>query len=207
MTNRLLALGLGVLWAAATLQAQITVKGNASYYSDRLHGRRMSNGDRYHKDSLTCAHLTYPLGTMLKVRNPLNNKEVIVKVTDRGPHTKRFLIDLSRASARELDIIQAGFSMVEITPYHPGVVPFRLEPEDGPPVLYLEYLPCVTFPLLPWQNDSLFKARAKVPKQIVKVKADGVPGKGKAAPAGAGSRAGRTSGKPASADPKAKKKK
>lgn len=152
MKNQMLLFGLGLLLAAVAPKAQPTFKGNASYYSDRLHGRTMSNGERYNKDSMTCAHLTLPLGTMLKVRNPLNGREVIVKVTDRGPHTKRFIIDLSRAAARELDIIQAGFSLVEITVYHPGVVPFRLEPEDDTPVLYLEYLPYVTYPIPVWQD-------------------------------------------------------
>lgn len=100
-------------------------KGNASYYSNKLHGRRMSNGDPYHRDSMTCAHLKYPLGTYLCVRNPKNGKEVVVKVTDRGPHTKRFAIDLSLAAARELDIIHKGFTMVEITPCPEDKVPYR----------------------------------------------------------------------------------
>ena len=57
--------------------------GKASYYSNRLHGRRTSDGSRYHKDSLTCAHRTLPFGTLLKVTNKNNGKEVVVKVTDR----------------------------------------------------------------------------------------------------------------------------
>lgn len=85
----------------------------------------MSNGDPYHRDSMTCAHLKYPLGTYLCVRNPKNGKEVVVKVTDRGPHTKRFAIDLSLAAARELDIIHKGFTMVEITPCPEDKVPYR----------------------------------------------------------------------------------
>ena len=85
----------------------------------------MSNGDPYHRDSMTCAHLKYPLGTYLCVRNPKNGKEVVVKVTDRGPHTKRFAIDLSLAAARELDIIHKGFAMVEITPCPEDKVPYR----------------------------------------------------------------------------------
>ena len=56
-------------------------KGNASYYSDKLHGRRMANGQPYHRDSMTCAHLKFPFGTLLKVRNPINNRTVIVRVT------------------------------------------------------------------------------------------------------------------------------
>ncbi len=109
------------------MYGQAVQKGHASYYSNRLHGRRMSNGDRYHRDSMTCAHLKYPLGTLLKVKNPKNGKEVVVEVTDRGPHTRRFVIDLSYAAARELDIIRSGFSIVEITPWHEDEVPYRSE--------------------------------------------------------------------------------
>lgn len=132
------------------------IKGNASYYSDKLHGRRMANGERYHRDSMTCAHLKFPFGTMLKVRNPLNDRSVIVRVTDRGPFSKRFIIDLSRAAARELGIIAAGFSMVEITPYHVGEIPYRVE-EDSLleiPELDMQYTPAATYPEPIWQRDS-----------------------------------------------------
>lgn len=89
--------------------------GKASYYSNKLQGHHTSDGGRYHRDSLTCAHLTYPFGTILKVRNPNNDREVIVKVTDRGPHSRRLTIDLSYCAAQELDIIRAGIATVEIT--------------------------------------------------------------------------------------------
>jgi len=90
-------------------------KGNATYYSHKLSGRKTSDGGRYHPDSLTCAHKTYPLGTYLLVRNPKNDKQVIVKVTDRGPFSKRLTIDLSFSAAKKLDIIQQGVAKVEIT--------------------------------------------------------------------------------------------
>ena len=103
--------------------AQVVATGTASYYSDKLHGRRTSSGERYHRDSLTCAHRTLPFGTLLRVRNLKNDKEVVVRVTDRGPFTRRFIIDLSRAAARELDFIRAGICRVELTvipPDSPG---------------------------------------------------------------------------------------
>lgn len=135
--------------------AQDMIKGSASYYSDKLHGRTMSNGEKYHRDSMTCANMKFPLGTLLKVRNPLNNKEVIVKVTDRGPFTKRFIIDLSRAAARELDIIHAGFCQVEITHYHKNQIPYRDEEEDEEiPELDLEFEPAATYPDPAWKKDK-----------------------------------------------------
>ncbi len=78
---------------------------------------------------MTCAHRSYPLGTILKVRNPKNDHEVIVKVTDRGPFQKRLTIDLSYIAAHTLDIICSGIAMVEITklngmpPKFPLIVP------------------------------------------------------------------------------------
>ena len=87
----------------------------------------MSNGEPYHRDSMTCAHLKYPLGTMLKVKNVQNGKEVVVEVTDRGPHIKKYMIDLSYAAARELGFTQSGFCLVEVTPCYIDQVPYRGE--------------------------------------------------------------------------------
>lgn len=90
-------------------------KGNASYYASRFQGKKTSSGILYHKDSLTCAHKTLPFGTLLFVKNTLNNKTVLVKVTDRGPRSKKRIIDLSYEAARQLDIIGHGIAHVEIS--------------------------------------------------------------------------------------------
>lgn len=137
--------------------AQILTTGNASYYSDALHGRKMSNGERYHRDSMTCAHLKLPFGTMLKVRNLMNDKTVVVKVTDRGPFSKRFVLDLSRAAARQLDILGRGYVPVEISLYTPGKVPFLLEePDVHIPELDLQLRTLAEYPEPLWQQaDSL----------------------------------------------------
>jgi rare lipoprotein A len=118
----------------STLSAQ--QRGNASYYSHRLHGSRMSDGSKYHRDSMVCAHNTYPMGTMLRVRNLENGREVVVRVADRGPHRRGFKIDLSYAAARELDFIGKGFTMVEITPCDDVDVPFL--PSDSHPQTVIE---------------------------------------------------------------------
>lgn len=89
--------------------------GKASFYSNRLHGSRTSNGGHYHKDSLTCAHRTFPFGSFVKVKNLKNDKEVVVKVTDRGPHVRGRIIDLSYAAAKQIGIVSMGVAKVEIT--------------------------------------------------------------------------------------------
>lgn len=90
-------------------------KGGASYYADKFHGRKTSSGIPYHRDSLTCAHKTYPFGTILEVVNPKNGKKVLVEVTDRGPYSRNKIIDLSYAAAKQLDIIHQGVTTVELS--------------------------------------------------------------------------------------------
>ena len=120
-----------LLFVSQDIVAQEVIRGKASYYSDRLHGNRMSNGQRYHRDSLTCAHRKFPFGTKLRVKNLSNGKEVIVTVTDRGPYSKRYILDLSRAAASQLGILGAGFCSCEITPLDKNLPPspFPLENE------------------------------------------------------------------------------
>ena len=107
-----------------------TLKGKASWYN--AHGRFTANGERFHKDSLTCAHRTFPFGTRLKVKNIKNGREVIVRVTDRGPFGGKYNIDLSIAAARILGIIRLGFAEVEITLYEETVVPLKAGPIKVP---------------------------------------------------------------------------
>lgn len=88
--------------------------GKASYYGNSMHGHRTSDGSRYHKDSLTCAHRTLPFGTLLKVTNKRNGKEVVVRVTDRGPYIRGRVVDLSMAAARELGMVSMGVAPVTV---------------------------------------------------------------------------------------------
>lgn len=131
---KLIALPVILLTFVINANAQET--GKATYYSHRLHGLKMSDGSKYHRDSMTCAHKTYPLGTTLKVRNLNNDKEVYVKVTDRGPFGHRRIIDLSYAAAKELDIVRSGVASVQVEKVEPWI-PFRDENSSTVPLLKL----------------------------------------------------------------------
>ncbi len=116
----------------------------------------MANGEKYDRDSFFCAHRTMPLGTLVKVRNPSNGKECVVKVTDRGPFSKKLSIDLSKAAAKYLDIIASGYSKVEITPLYDWAFPYLMA-EPGPwemPELEIEYEPVATYPSPAWRKYS-----------------------------------------------------
>lgn len=142
-------------------------RGNASYYADSFHGRRMANGELYHRDSMTCAHLRYPLGTWLMVRNLTNGKEVAVEVTDRGPYSRKFVIDLSRAAARELDIIHYGWRPVEIIPFVPGKVPFKLERSNEKSEFDLGFSTDIFDAPPVWQDDSIYMEQHRLSRTAV----------------------------------------
>ena len=88
--------------------------GKASYYSKKWTGRRTASGDPIHHDSLTCAHRTYPFGTLLKVTNKQNGRQVIVRVTDRGPFNRGRIIDLSWGAAKAIGMLTAGVVPVTV---------------------------------------------------------------------------------------------
>jgi len=89
--------------------------GTAVFYSDKLVGRPLTSGEKYDKNALTAAHRTLPLGTMVKVTNLKNNKSVVVRINDRGPHgAKTEIIDVSGRAAQELDMIKDGRAKVKL---------------------------------------------------------------------------------------------
>lgn len=90
-----------------------------SYYSNKFNGRHTTSGQLYNSKKYTCAHRTYAFGTVLKIKNPQNGKEVVVVVNDRGPHVKGIILDLSYAAAKDLGMIKQGIAKVEITVIDP----------------------------------------------------------------------------------------
>lgn len=89
-------------------------KGLGSYYASKFEGRATASGSIYKPGGMTCAHNTLPFGTLIRVTNTRNGRAVEVTVTDRGPHTKGYIVDVSRRAAVQLDIIEAGVVPVEV---------------------------------------------------------------------------------------------
>lgn len=87
-------------------------RGLASFYSNRLHRHKTSNGERYNMYSMTAAHTTLPFNTRVRVTNLNNGRTVVVRINDRGPFYSRRIIDISYAAANRLGI--KSTSMVEI---------------------------------------------------------------------------------------------
>ena len=98
----------------AVEEAKNKISGIVSWYADKFHGKRTSSGEAYDKNDFTAAHKTLPFGTKVKVTNQNNGKSVIVKINDRGPHTKNRLMDLSRAAFTEIGSVNSGILKVEM---------------------------------------------------------------------------------------------
>lgn len=101
---------------AVSVQAQssFTQTGMASFYADKFQGRTTASGERYDKNKLTCAHLSLPFGTVLRVTCLDNNRTTVVRVNDRGPFSPDRIIDLSMRAAEALGIVSAGTGKVRI---------------------------------------------------------------------------------------------
>jgi rare lipoprotein A len=96
---------------AAPLEVQT---GIASWYGPPYHNRRGSNGEIYNMNDMTAAHLTLPLGSIVRVTNLKTGSTALVRITDRGPFVKGRLIDLSLAAAKKLDVWRAGLAEVKL---------------------------------------------------------------------------------------------
>lgn len=90
--------------------------GVASWYGSKngFHGKKTANGDRYNKHMLTAAHPNLPLPSLVKVTNLNNNKSLIVMVNDRGPFSKKRIIDVSEKAAEVLGFKRQGVAKVKV---------------------------------------------------------------------------------------------
>lgn len=93
---------------------QFTDEGGASYYALGFHGRRTASGEPHDKSSLSAAHRTLPFGTIVRVTNLSNGRDVVVRINDRGPFRPGRIIDVSPAAARAIGMIRSGTARVRI---------------------------------------------------------------------------------------------
>ncbi len=89
--------------------------GQASYYASQFVGRRTASGETYRHEALTAAHRSAPFGSRIKVTNLANNRDVIVRVNDRGPWHGGRIIDLSYAAAKQIGLDKSGTAKVSLT--------------------------------------------------------------------------------------------
>ncbi|MDR0494856.1 MAG: septal ring lytic transglycosylase RlpA family protein [Treponema sp.] len=131
-------------------------EGIASWYGPDFDGRPTASGEFFNSSLYTAAHPTLPFGTFVLVTNKQNNRQVTVKVNDRGPFVAGRIIDLSKKAAEHLDMINAGTVpvIIETLPglylqAPPTAQPDRPEPVAEPkpaPVIQPEPAPPAEIP-------------------------------------------------------------
>jgi len=95
-------------------KSRFSQQGKASFYARIHHGQRTANGERHDQNAMVAAHRSLPFGTQVKVTNLRNGKQVTVRINDRGPFVRGRIIDLSRAAATQLDMLDRGVVRVRI---------------------------------------------------------------------------------------------
>ena len=88
--------------------------GNASWYGRNFHGKKTASGECYNKYDFTAAHKNLPFGTLIKVTNLRNGKDVFVRVNDRGPYIGGRIVDISRAAAEAIGVQKRGVARVKL---------------------------------------------------------------------------------------------
>lgn len=88
--------------------------GKASWYGPRFHGRKTASGEIFNQHELTAAHRSLPFGTKVRVTNLRNGKSVVVRINDRGPYAHGRVIDVSKAAAKHLGMLDSGLAQVRL---------------------------------------------------------------------------------------------
>ena len=89
-------------------------RGVASWYGEKFHGHKTSNGEVFDMYAVSAAHKSLPIPSFLRVTNLDNNRSIVVRVNDRGPFHGDRLIDLSYAAAVKLGYADRGTARVEL---------------------------------------------------------------------------------------------
>lgn len=108
---------LGLLSARVQADPWHSERGHASYYGKDFQGKKTASGERFSPKDMTAAHRKLPLGTKVMVENLETGEKTEVKITDRGPYAdpKRRIIDLSKAAADSIGLIEQGVGRVRVT--------------------------------------------------------------------------------------------
>jgi rare lipoprotein A len=96
--------------------------GLASWYGGERDGHQTASGESLNSHELTAAHRTLPLHSRVRVTNLANGRSVMVRITDRGPHMKGRIIDLSQSAAEQLGMKHKGVARVRLEPESPHLI-------------------------------------------------------------------------------------
>jgi rare lipoprotein A len=98
----------------ANATSLLAERGIAAFYGRSMEGHKTACGSTYLASELTTAHRTLPCGTKVRITNTKNGKSVEATVNDRGPTSRKRIVDVSRGVAEQLDFVKQGTTTVEV---------------------------------------------------------------------------------------------
>ncbi len=107
-------------------------RGYAAWYGKEMHGKPTASGEIFDMYEFTVSHRTYPMGSVVLVRNLENGKKHLATVNDRGPYVDGRICDVSYAVANALGFIDLGVAHVELELIEEGADNFAAKLEEGP---------------------------------------------------------------------------
>lgn len=105
---------LGKTYTVLPTEEGYSERGIASWYGEKFHGHKTSNGEVFDMYLASAAHKSLPIPSFLRVTNLDNNRSLVVRVNDRGPFHGDRLIDLSYAAALKLGYADRGTARVQL---------------------------------------------------------------------------------------------
>lgn len=89
-------------------------QGRPTWYKRSRHTHTTATGEALDDRLFTAAHLTFPLGSFVRVTDIATGNSVIVRVNDRGPYARNYIIDLSKSAADALGLFRNSRMMVSL---------------------------------------------------------------------------------------------
>ena len=102
--------------------------GVASWYGHPYHGRPAADGEIYDMEQMVAAHRTLPFDTWVRVYDLDSDKNVEVRIIDRGQFVDGRINDLSHAAAQAIALIGPGIANVRLEVIH--------TPDNVPPAVF-----------------------------------------------------------------------
>lgn len=94
--------------------AEVTLVGTFKPALKAASHNQTGKASWYHQPGLMAAHRSLPFGTVVRVTNLANGKQVTVTIRDRGPYIDGRVIDLSDTAFKQLSPISRGVLNVKI---------------------------------------------------------------------------------------------
>jgi rare lipoprotein A len=129
LRTNIVTVGLFSAAALLPLSVQADQVGSASWYDLTS---QTASGEMMDPSAMTAAHPTLPFGTKVLVENLTNGQSVVVRINDRGPFVGGRIIDVSKAAASSLGMIDSGVAKVRLAAIGGGEAPIQTASAEKP---------------------------------------------------------------------------